>query len=290
MCRGPLRAAAVKVQVGPLTDRLTAAEGKIRVLEATNKELTDHKKELQEDMLMSAAVLGDERMLQTLLRQTGNSPDFALPGTHRRSLLWNAASEGRLDVVDYLLEAGAEADLTCTETDTTPLFMASQEGHYKVVETLISKGADVNSASGVDETTPIIVASQNGHLRVVELLVDTGADCNARTTDDGLTALLAASNQGHTAIVARLIKDGADVDAALFIDDGSYQKTGPTSLMQAGPVNLHSIHALFAFLPFVSHCFIFCNERLYALCFNTHTLPVLYIITRRAVHAGIVAQ
>jgi ankyrin repeat protein len=154
--------------------------------------------------------------------------------------------------------------------------MASQEGHYKVVETLISKGADVNFASGVDETTPIIVASQNGHLRVVELLVDTGADCNARTTDDGLTALLAASNQGHTAIVARLIKDGADVDAALFIDDGSYQKTGPTSLMQAGPVNLHSIHALFAFLPFVSHCFIFCNERLYALCFIL-TLYLCYI-------------
>ena len=51
---------------------------------------------------MSAAVLGDERMLQTLLRQTGLPLDFALPGTHRRTLLWNAATAGRLDVVDYL--------------------------------------------------------------------------------------------------------------------------------------------------------------------------------------------
>ena len=38
----------MKVQVGPLTQRLQAAEEKIAALEASNRELTDHKKELQE--------------------------------------------------------------------------------------------------------------------------------------------------------------------------------------------------------------------------------------------------
>lgn len=68
----------MKVQVGPLRARLKTAEEKIAALEASNKELTDHKKELQEEMLMSAAVLGDERMLQTLLRQTVRRAPFVL--------------------------------------------------------------------------------------------------------------------------------------------------------------------------------------------------------------------
>ena len=79
---------------------------------------------------MSAAVLGDERMLQTLLRHTGLPLDFALPGTHRRTLLWNAATAGRLDVVDYLAGLVSTAQLSLKDSSASPFTTNKKTPHF----------------------------------------------------------------------------------------------------------------------------------------------------------------
>jgi len=62
----------------------------------------------------------------------------------------------------------------------TPLHNAAREGHLSVVEYLVNQKADINAqASGwFSSGTPLHLAAANGHLSVVEYLVNQGADIN----------------------------------------------------------------------------------------------------------------
>ena len=57
-----------------------------------------------------------------------------------------AAFDGHLQVVEWLIEAGADFDIARPDNGITPLFFAAQEGHLNVVERLIAAGADVGKA------------------------------------------------------------------------------------------------------------------------------------------------
>jgi ankyrin repeat protein len=61
-----------------------------------------------------------------------------------------AASRGHLDVVTFLIEAGA--DIHKARNDgMTALGMAAAEGHFDIVRLLLEHGADVHSAGrGLD--------------------------------------------------------------------------------------------------------------------------------------------
>ena len=65
---------------------------------------------------------------------------------------------------------------------TTPLHRATAEGHIDVVNELIQNGADIN-ATDMFQYTPLHNASRNGHPDVVQLLIQNGADINAIDKD-----------------------------------------------------------------------------------------------------------
>ena len=50
--------------------------------------------------------------------------------------LFIAADEGRLEVVRFLVESGANKDQGATNDGTTPLYIAAHEGHLEVVPCL----------------------------------------------------------------------------------------------------------------------------------------------------------
>ena len=102
-----------------------------------------------------------------------------------------AARSGHLEVVQYLVEQGA---------DVGTLHGAAHFGHLSIVKFLVAQGANVNA---VNNGTALHNAASSGNLAVVRYLVEQGADVNA-TNDWGGTARSLAEKEGHTEVVAYL--------------------------------------------------------------------------------------
>ena len=58
-----------------------------------------------------------------------------------------AAQRGHLEVVRFLVEAGANKDQGRTDTGATPLFTAAQNGHLEVVQFLVESGANMGTGA-----------------------------------------------------------------------------------------------------------------------------------------------
>ena len=133
-----------------------------------------------------------------------------------------AAREGRLPVLEKLLNDGIDVNVQDADGDTA-LIQASWDGNPATVKFLLDKGADVNAENN-NGYTALIWASFYGRTEVVKLLLDKGADINAKDKY-GYTALIWASRNGHTEIVKVLLNAGADINAK--------NNAGETALMKA---------------------------------------------------------
>jgi len=74
----------------------------------------------------------------------------------------------------------------------TPLIASSSEGHLDIVKLLIDAGANVN-AKDKDDTNSLMAAAARGHNEAVELILKAGANVNELNVD-GHTALMFAYN------------------------------------------------------------------------------------------------
>jgi hypothetical protein len=90
--------------------------------------------------------------------------------------LHQAASDGELDEVKRLVEAGADVNAR-TQFQGTPLHWAVQgdRANPAVLSYLVEHGADVNAKNGLGYT-PIHFASLTGNIPAVERLLELGAD------------------------------------------------------------------------------------------------------------------
>ena len=125
--------------------------------------------------------------------------------------LWDAASDGDLTAVQEAIEEGADVDFATgpSPCPCTPLIMAAQNGHTEIVEVLINAGADLDAVRAENGVTALFLAAQAGRVLVVEALISAGADVN-KPSDTKLTPLMVASENGHSAIVETLLLAGAD--------------------------------------------------------------------------------
>ncbi|GMH37666.1 hypothetical protein BSKO_05539 [Bryopsis sp. KO-2023] len=122
--------------------------------------------------------------------------------------LWSAAYRGLTDVVQTLIERGADINLE-NQKGTTPLFVAAQTGHTEVVEILLEAGVQVDKRSK-SGATPLMVAAQEDHVDVVRLLLEAGANVNISKKKSGQTALWSATFNGHEEVASLLLENGAD--------------------------------------------------------------------------------
>ena len=228
---------------GPSPLQLTSEGGHISVL----KFLLLPKAYRYDTPFEFAAKEGHVLMLKSLI--AGNP----LP---RQNGLLLAASHGRSNVVEYLLERGADPN-GCIEEPRdsfaegrSPLAEAAYKGHRLVIQKLLIGKANVNLASGKNNDTPLHYAASRGNLEAVsELLRFKSCNFNARNAkkctplhssvehpevvgillkaranqrildEDGSTPLHKAATAGALAAVQILLEGGADVTC---IDDSGY--------------------------------------------------------------------
>jgi ankyrin repeat protein len=111
-----------------------------------------------------------------------------------------------------------ETDLNATDGDNlTPLGAAAQVGHREIVQLLLDQGADINARSLWPYGTALQVASANGSESMVQLLLNHGAEVNL-SGGHFSNALQAASAVGHESVVQLLLNHGADIN----LTGGSY--------------------------------------------------------------------
>jgi uncharacterized protein len=175
-----------------------------------------------------------------------------------------AAREGHTDMVDRLLDAGADID-GVEANQIAPLLMAISNNHADAARRLIERGANLDAQdwygrsplwSAVNVRNLYLhnqtfehIADREGMLEIVRQLLDAGADPNPRTTESppvrnhllaatgtlewvdftGQTPFLTAALAGDLTVMHTLMDHGADPLIPTF--------HGTTPLMAAAGVN-----------------------------------------------------
>ena len=156
-----------------------------------------------ETPLMAAARAGSVPAARLLLTR-GADVNAADSFQNATALMW-ASSEGHLEMVDLLLEAGANPNLqarvnTLTERHNadfptggfTALMWAARSGHEALVRRLVAGGADVNLKNG-DGASAAMIAIYNDRFDLAATLLDLGSDAN-----DGSLYMAVEMREGTT--------------------------------------------------------------------------------------------
>lgn len=193
--------------------------------------------------LTSAIRLNDLQAVQTFVEQSPETLERAERGGALPLMI--AAEEGRMEILNYLIEAGADVDAT-NRAGRTALMLAAQEKQRDAVQALIAAGADVNARdqlggsallwsaamadsdmvsdlihAGADHSitdrqlgkTPLMWACAiSEDPESIDVLVDAGADIEA-TDNRSMTPLMHAAQTGSSANIMRMIEHNADLDA-----------------------------------------------------------------------------
>lgn len=128
----------------------------------------------------------------------------------KESALTLACYKGHLDMVRFLLEAGADQEHKTDEMHTA-LMEASMDGHVEVARLLLDSGAQVNMPTDSFES-PLTLAACGGHVDLALLLLERGANIE-EVNDEGYTPLMEASREGHEEMAALLLAQGANINA-----------------------------------------------------------------------------
>ena len=80
---------------------------------------------------------------------------------------------------------------------------ASKEGDIDLIEFLIENGADINARTS-HGFTPLLYAAKNGHHSIIELLVVNGANVEIKD-EAGLTTLMHLARNGYIEMVSNCI-------------------------------------------------------------------------------------
>ena len=136
----------------------------------------------------------------------GHSPN--LRSDEGEPVIVVAAALNRLYLMDVLFEhGGVNVDASIRKTRETALMVASENGYLEVMELLIEKGADLDAEDRRGET-PLIKAVRAGELSAVQLLIDEGAEPN-QTDYTGRSAYAHAEESRQRGILNYLAGIGA---------------------------------------------------------------------------------
>lgn len=163
--------------------------------------------------LYAAAHYGDLEMVEFLVGSAGANVKMENSYGH----LHIAAARGHLDVLRYLLDAGADKD-SLNYKGTTALAAAARQGCLEAVLLLLAAGANPSRSDSTNDdlngTPPLATTAFYSHtdsIPIMAALLSAGADVH-QVSADGSNALHLGSMMGFLANVRFLIGKGARVD------------------------------------------------------------------------------
>jgi ankyrin repeat protein len=138
----------------------------------------------------------------------GNVGRFA-PGTGVNHQVWQAASDGDLSGVQAALGQGAAINFR-GKRGFTPLAIAAKNGRLEVVKYLLDHGANIDQRDNDRLKTPLLAAAFSGYFEVVKCLVEHGANVNIQAIN-GWTPLHDAVYIGNVRISEYLVDHGTNL-------------------------------------------------------------------------------
>ncbi|XP_019852449.1 PREDICTED: serine/threonine-protein phosphatase 6 regulatory ankyrin repeat subunit C-like [Amphimedon queenslandica] len=192
--------------------------------------------------LHSAAQLGCADMVQRLLNKNANvncRDMFDLTPLH----FVCDSQDGRKDILQLLLEAGADPHLKELRFQHTPLHKAAVQGHFEIISFYLTKATKaliINdkcqfikklpwtkslrilcthydsheyeiSCESHESKTALHLAAENGHAKAVEVLLNHNASIDIAESETFKTALHLAAENGHKSVVKVLVERGANL-------------------------------------------------------------------------------
>jgi ankyrin repeat protein len=184
--------------------------------EAVVKALCDHGADtnlrdssLQTPLQLAAAA--DHGAIVSLLCDHGAKVDWSALGGNRRTALMKAASWGKKNVVEMLIESGVEINSGDYSSTGTALYHAIDIGDERAARVLLQYGADVNIRNFycADRTALHLAVSRSE--RMTRALLEADADVDKRNRE-GHAALHIAVTRNDNGVTKALLEANADVD------------------------------------------------------------------------------
>jgi ankyrin repeat protein len=161
---------------------------------------------------------------------------MAAPGTSRPRDFRQAVSAGDVEAVRRGLRDTPSLANSRDPYGRPPLCLAAEEGRADVVELLLKAGADPNAAAP-DGGNALLHSLRGGHKEVAQLLIEAGSDCAVRDRD-GATAVLAACAYAYYDMARTLLQHGAEAD--VFVGSALGAIADVQKLVEADPGSMHT--------------------------------------------------
>ena len=135
-----------------------------------------------------------------------------------------------IDLIESLEDVETTVNAIC-ENGATPLHYAARNGKLQVVQWLVEREADVAAKDSDERWTALHFAAMEEHTDVVALLLDNMDDADVATMDkNGLTALHRAAMRGHGNVVTLVQNRMKEVWARAGVDVAAKDEYGWTAL------------------------------------------------------------